>query len=256
MRDLILRILVAGLIMLSGISGGETQAAGESLALFLPFDEGGGDEVRDFSMYGNDGTLQGLNGKPVWGGGHYGTALEFTVGGQNSWVEVPHSDSLNITGEITMMAWVMNKGQTTWGRVMDKNHPYLLYMGTDDSIGAYALGIVDFHTARIPVITDEWMHVAGVLDGSELMLYVNAELAETTVAAGDVPEGSNPLTIGDAMGDQWLHTRPFVGLIDEVKIFSKALSAEEIGEAMNPSKLAVQPSAKLAASWGRIKNHF
>ena len=129
-------------------------------------------------------------------------------------------------------------------------------MGADDSIGAYALGIVDFHTARIPVITDEWMHVAGVLDGSELMLYVNAELAETTVAAGDVPEGSNPLTIGDAMGDQWLHTRPFVGFIDEVKIFSKALSAEEIGEAMNPTKLEVQPSAKLAASWGRIKKHL
>jgi hypothetical protein len=253
MKSLVVSFVLAVLLVLSGITSAESRNADESLALFMPLDEGSGGKVKDFSMYGNDGALKGLGGKPVWGEGRYGAALEFTIGGQNSWVEVPHSDSLNITGEITMMAWVLNRGQTTWGRVVDKNHPYLLYMGADDSIGGYALGIVDFHTARIPVTRDEWMHVAGVLDGSELRLYVNSELAETTAAAGDIPQGSNPLTIGDAMGDQWLHTRPFVGLIDEVKIYNKVLTDDEIAEAMEPTELAVQPSVKLPVCWSQIK---
>jgi hypothetical protein len=241
--------------MFSEAVGQAMQIQDDSLALYLTFDEGSGDGVKDASMYGNNGTLNGLGGNPQWRNGYCGKALEFTIGGRNSWVEVPHSDSLGITGKgITMMAWVMNKGQTTWGRVMDKNHPYLLYMGADDSLGGYVRDVVDFHSNAIPVTRNEWVHVAGVHDGSELRLYVNGELAATEPAVGDIPEGSETLTIGDAIGDQWLHNRPFIGLIDEVRIYSKVLSADEIEESMEPIDLAVQPSGKVAAFWGKIKS--
>ena len=239
--------------MLFGTIGKAIQVPDPSLVLYLPFDEKSGDKVKDFSIYGNNGTLEGLAGKPQWVQGRYGTALEFTVGGKNSWVEVPDSDSLDITDEITMMAWIIDKGQTTWGRIVDKNHPYILYLGADNTLGGYLNdnSIVDFHSAKVPV--DEWVHVAVTYDGSELKQYVNAELGASTPVRGKINEGKKPLTIGDAMGDQWFHNRTFIGVIDEVKIYNRALSADEIEKAMELLELTVRPSGKLATSWGRIK---
>jgi len=70
-----------------------------SLVLYLPFDEGTGDIAKDGSGNGNDGVL---NGKPKWVEGKYGSALEFD--GKTNYVEVPFSDTLNITENLTRAA--------------------------------------------------------------------------------------------------------------------------------------------------------
>ena len=237
------------------IMSGAAKIEDDSLVLYLPFDEGSGDEVKDVTEYGNDGVLKGFSDKPVWIKGRYGSALEFYNNESNNWVEVPHSGSIGVTGsELTLMAWVMNKGQTTWGRVMDKNHPYLLYMGADDSLGGYVDGVVDFHDASIPVTREEWVHVASVFNGEDIKLYVNGEESAVSAAAGTIPDGSRTLTIGDSMGDTWMHTRFFIGGIDEVRIYDRVLTPEEVEAAMPPIELAVQPAGKLASTWGRIKD--
>ena len=69
----------------------------ETLVLYFTFNEMEGNKVKDLSQYGNHGEIKG---KPKVVEGKEGQALEFT--NPNDYVEVPHSDSLNITEEITI----------------------------------------------------------------------------------------------------------------------------------------------------------
>ena len=248
-------VLAVSLVMLFGIMGTAAQAQDqdESLVLYLPFDEGDGDEVEDLSMYGNDGTLQN---DPEWVAGKYDSALEFSINGMN-WVQVPDDDTLDITEELTMMAWVLSKGQDTYARIVDKNNPYMVELFSDDTLWAYFEGGGDYtSTATVP--RNEWAHVAVTYDGSDLRFYVNGELEDTLNAGVTLNVSENPLTIGNmtggAVGNQGEgnNVRPFFGAIDEVKIYNRALSDGEIAEAMEPA--AVQPSEKLATSWGRLKS--
>jgi hypothetical protein len=78
------------------------------LVLYLPFDEGSGTTARDLSGFGNNGTL--CNGGtcpaqgPTWTTGKVGSALSFD--GVDDYVSMPHSASLGLTEEATLMAWV------------------------------------------------------------------------------------------------------------------------------------------------------
>jgi len=246
---------VLSLLMLLGLMGTAALAQDTSLVLYLPFDEGSGDTVGDLSMYGNDGTLQN---NPEWVSGAYGTALEFS-GAEMNWVEVPDADILDITEELTIMAWVMNKGQTTYARIVDKNNPYMLYLQEDDSLDIYfSFPEAGWGATDAIVPRDTWTHVAATFDGTLERLYINGELRFTRESPGTIQVSENPLTIGNmtggAVGDQnsGNNARPFLGAIDEVKVYNIVLSDGEIAEVMEPS--AMQPSGKLAASWGKIKN--
>jgi hypothetical protein len=80
---------------------------------------------------------------------------------------------------------------------------------------------------------DEWHHVAAVLesgsapDAVDIKLYVDGS-QETSSASQDEPintAGTGVVRIGES---PW-HNRPFVGLIDDVRLYNKALSADELG---------------------------
>ena len=76
-------------------------ALDEDIVLYFRFDEGEGNEVVDQSGNGNDGMIQG---NPAWVEGMAGTALEFN--GTDDYVEAPNSATLNITGAVTILAWI------------------------------------------------------------------------------------------------------------------------------------------------------
>ncbi|MBU0530839.1 MAG: hypothetical protein KKC05_04150, partial [Nanoarchaeota archaeon] len=81
-----------------------------------------------------------------------------------------------------------------------------------------------------PSYAGEWIHVAGTYDGSDLRLYVNGQLNDT------VPAGLSANTVNDVL----IGNRPsamddyFDGRIDEVRIYNKFLTEEEIRNIMNP----------------------
>ena len=246
---------LVSLVMLLGLMGTAALAQDASLVLYLPFDEGSGDAVSDLSMYGNDGTLQN---NPEWVAGAYSTALEFS-GAEMNWVEVPDADSLDITGELTIMAWVLSQGQTTYARIVDKNNPYMLYLQEDDSLDIYfSFPDSGWGATDAIVSQDTWTHVAATFDGTLEKLYVNGELKFTRESPGVIQVSENPLTIGNMTGgavgnqDSGNNTRPFSGAIDEVMVYSRVLSDGEIAAAMEPA--AVQPSGKLATSWGKLRS--
>ncbi|XP_022086785.1 uncharacterized protein LOC110977193 [Acanthaster planci] len=79
----------------------------------------------------------------------------------------------------------------------------------------------------------EWHHAVMTYNGSQLLFYLDNQLqsGDDDCCRGDIISKKTPLTIGQA-GVGW-RGEFFVGLIDEVKIFSKALSASEVDKMFN-----------------------
>ena len=95
-------------------------------------------------------------------------------------------------------------------------------------------------TAQIPAAT--WTHVAATYDGTTQRLFVNGTQVSTLAVAGAIQTSTSPLRIGgNTIWSEW-----FSGLIDEVRVYNRALSAAEIQSDMNASISAPDGQAPTA----------
>ena len=235
----------------------------DELALYLSFDEAKGDTAKDKSKHGNDGTIH--KGKRVKG--KIGQAVELT-GEPGGWIEVPDSKSLDITDEITLMCWVYPTEFTAeWFRIIVKTWagdtaPWMVYgfyefggnngktgfiisvdKGTEKRIG-------DATTSNLPA--EEWTHVTATYDGSEMRLYYDGEVETDGAAKGKIDTNDVPVSIGRNSEGNREH---YIGRVDEVAIWSVALTQDEVKEAMD-RVYAVEPDGKLPTRWGAIKGGY
>jgi chitodextrinase len=191
-----------------------------------------GSTVADASGNGNAGTVSGA----TWtAGGRYGGAYSFN--GTSSYIDVPDSPSLDLTTGMTLEAWVDPAAASSWRNVLMKEQPgmlvYSLYANgvtaaphAEVYLAAGADAAADGPTA---VPTGTWTHLAETYDGSLLSLYVNGQLAASTPASGSLLTSTGDLRIGgDSVWGEW-----FSGLIDEVRIYNRALSPAEIQSDMS-----------------------
>ena len=228
-------------------------------------DAGSGATAADQSGNGNNGTLTNA----TWAGagaGRFGNALSFN--GTNAFVNVPHSSSLALTSAMTMEAWIRPTTLTVsdWNTVLFKErsgyYGWALYANTGSnrpSGNVYTSADHDLRgTAQLPAGT--WTHLAATYDGTVVALYVNGTQVSTTFASGSIISATGALKLGgNAIWGEW-----FNGLIDEVRIYSRALSAGEIQADMNTSITSpdgIPPSApgtltatgglgQISLSWG------
>ena len=208
-----------------------TSASRITLALVVigawGFDETAGTTATDASGRGNTGTLDGPTRSTA---GKFGGALSFD--GVNDWVTVPDANVLDLTTGMTLEAWVrLSAIGSLWRTVMLKEQPnsliYALYAGdgngraATDVFTSADLGLSG--TAATPV--DTWTHLASTYDGTTLRLYVNGVQAATRAVTGTIRASTGVLRIGgnSTWNDEW-----FAGLIDEVRVYNRALSAAEI----------------------------
>ena len=98
---------------------------------------------------------------------------------------------------------------------------------------------------------DRWYHMAYTSDTSEdeLKLYVDGELMDEAIS-GAAPNNLASLRIGSENEGRYFH-----GILDEVRIYNRALSADEIKRnySATSNAIAVNPSGKLATLWGKVK---
>ncbi|MYI94308.1 LamG domain-containing protein [Candidatus Poribacteria bacterium] len=230
----------------------------ESMILYFSFDSLDGDEAIDHSKYGNNGELVGdaelANGK-------FGKALK--LNGSTDWVVVPHDDILTVNKDVTVMAWInterhMGPNNQRWQGIVAKgNNPrsYSFYTESpSECLHLSAGGSGSVCTGKIAL--NEWQHVVGQVDSGIHRYWLNGEpvgefgdknalpgTADTSVVyVGTTGEGAN---------------RRFLGLIDEVRIWNRALSEDEILAEMETGYqpgTAVDPRQKLSTTWGTIKS--
>jgi fibronectin type 3 domain-containing protein len=196
------------------------------------FDEGSGTTTADQSGNGNGGALSNT----LWAaGGKYGAALSFN--GTNARVDVPDSASLHLTSGMTLEAWVKPNALNDWHTVVLKErtgyYAEALYANTDSqrpSGHVFTSGDHDLRgTSKLPV--GAWSHLAATYNGSTLALYVNGTQVASAAATGSIASNTGPLRIGgNAIWGEY-----FNGLIDEVRVYNRALTPTEIQGDMDRS---------------------
>jgi len=199
---------------------------GKGLVAAYSFDEGSGITVQDGSDSNNDGTIKNA----TWTtSGRYGGALTFN--GTNAVVNVPDSSSLHLTSAMTLEAWVRPATVSSWwSDVIYKGDDNYYLMGASDNSSRPAAGGTFGATSSSNVFgpsalaANTWTHLAATYDGSTLKLYVNGTLASSLARSGSMATSANPLQIG---GDN-IFGQHFGGIIDEVRVYNRALSAADI----------------------------
>jgi len=191
------------------------------------FNEGSGTVVTDVSGNGNNGTISGA----TWtASGKYGTALSFN--GTNALVTINNAASLQLTSGMTLEAWVYpTTVSNKWRDVIYKGNNNYYLEGSSNNSRRPALGGTFgspiYGTAALTANT--WTHLAGTYDGATMSLYINGVQVTSRAQTGAIATSTNPLQIG---GDS-IYGQFFVGRIDEVRVYSRALSAAEIQSDMN-----------------------
>ncbi len=211
-------------------------AQSEGLVGWWSFDEGSGTVARDLSGNNNNGTL--VNG-PTWTSGKVGAALSFD--GVDDYVNVPHSPSLNAPTQYTISAWVFGtfvKPDTNpWNNVAVKLIPdnYGLWVSKDRFLHHCAViaGVRQCTNSNPGIIPqNEWVHVAATFDGTFMRTYLNGNVVVEGNFSGTLTTNTNPLEISRS-GNGWAHMN---GIIDELRIYNRSLTAEEIQAIYNATK--------------------
>lgn len=208
----------------------------------------------------NQNTIQGKTAKDTWGNndaeikgdpkvisGKVGEALEFD--GVDDSIEIPDAEPLRLVKTGSFELWVkltkINEYQglcvkaVAWtgsGYVLRYSSEYQFQGGWE---------WVDFHEDG-ELREGHWSHVVMATDGETAFLYQDGKLVvseETTVAAS-----TQPLIIGETF-DYFIN-----GVIDEIRLYDRVLSEDEIKQNMNAKGLSVEGfSNKLTITWATIK---
>jgi len=238
------------LLLISSVAVGQAE---KSLVGYWPFDEGSGKEARDASGNGHTGELID---DPKWVQGKYNSALDF--GGTGSYVLVPDDDALDLPEAFTYMAWFnLNEGIVGQRRMMSKNNSiFVLFdFGGPVSIDLLVKPNNDFaESTTIDWEIGQWYHFTGTYDGDALRVYIDGIMEGETTGVPPVDVSDLDLWIG---ADDWqLPLTSFPGILDDVRIYSKALSENEIKAAMEEPSAVQMGGNKLPVAWGEVKSAY
>lgn len=194
---------------------------------YWKFDEGTGDIAYDASGYGNDGTLIY---NPTWSDGISGGALDFD--GVDDHVAVSKNAVVGLTHG-TVSAWVYPNELTSdnwfFAYAMDSYKGVALCADYSGRVcGQLNQGSGDVIRGNTPglVKVGEWNYLTMTWNSSQAKLYVNG-IPDKEVANSGYPQDYNSSLLFGA--DSFVRDYfSFNGKIDEVKIYSRALSSEEI----------------------------
>lgn len=173
----------------------------------------------------NNGTAMG---SPSYTNGTNGYALLSTT---NKYVDLGSGTGLNVSNQFTVAAWIHWSGSTLHQNTIISRFtaaPNGMLFNVNDVTGYirfYVNGVSVITASAIPANT--WTHVAGVYNGANAIIYVNAVSSATGAQTGNLVLSGNML-IG-ARADN-VSTYPFTGRLDEVCFFRRALTAAEIGD--------------------------
>jgi len=191
------------------------------------FYNGAGDTLYDYSGKGNHGNI---NGAKWTDKEQAGWALDFD--GVDDYVDCGNDASLDNFTALTLTAWVNGQQQTNlvwFSGGTYSNEIILHFQGAGFYLVASdgtASGYLDWDS-NPPL--NEWVHLAATWDGSTMKLYQNGVPQATTLAFSGGSEGKLTNSTRRYIGHRFNSANPwFKGLIDEVRIYNRALSEDEI----------------------------
>jgi hypothetical protein len=171
-----------------------------------------------------------------------GTNHSLSLNGTSSYVSVPNSTSINISGPITVEAWIKVNAITGNYQNIVYRHTWQVpgtgggYEFSITNAGKVRLDLYQSHnqyttvTGSTTITTGTWRHVAGVFDGNQMRVYLNGVLDGSLSTTNGPASGNSPLKIGWNTGG----TNYFGGLIDNVRISAAALYSSNFTPGLGP----------------------
>ena len=212
----------------------------DGLVAEFAFEEGEGRKLVDTS-----GLDQRARAADVeWVKGHSGRGLRFAD--PASAVRVSRRRSLSLDQAITLEAWVLPGPSSDESRIIiAKNDEYLLRIDKAPEggrvsffvqVGSPAVTWEPRVSSEGPLTPGVWHHIAGTWDGRKLRLYVDGQLHGETDRTGRPNPNPYPVMVGNFEYPS-CHGGAFGGVIDEVRIYGRALRAEELrGKVQEPQQ--------------------
>lgn len=223
------------------------------------FDDGNGTTVKDSSANNNNGTI---TGNYKWESGKFGTCI--VAPGTGS-INVPKSASLDtVKKAMTIAAWFRIDADSDTG--IRRPNAYLLedQSTTEAEPNGFSFriwtsaGLSPGIYGNSKLNQKQWYHVAGTYDGAQMKLYINGvaekELKNDAKAVIDGKWSGDVGTPADALQLKY-SSETLIGAMDEIALFSRALTEKEIKELMVGAlnTTSVNADAKLANTWATIK---
>jgi len=213
------------------IAGNFNVLTNPNIVLWLPFNEGSGCTADDISQYNNHGTLKPTcpTDSPTWTSGKIGNALSFD--GTNDYVEVPDSDNLDVSNEITVEVWLKTSAsQDNGDGIIVKGTPFTYLLQAWDGKINPGVFISDGTwcgsgwLSTKSVFDGSWHHLALTFDGTDQKFYIDGILDTTKACSGQIRTNDANLYLGWRPDGNYY----FNGIIDEPRIWNIALTSDQI----------------------------
>jgi hypothetical protein len=201
------------------------------------FDETSGTTTADSSGYNNTGIMYSSttptyiltsSGCKAWNCGSFD--------GVGKFIRVLNNPTINPgTQNLTINAW-FNASSLVTGILYNKENLYEAGFGGNCGAGStvcYAWMPAWAWRAQIPVDTNVWNMVTFIYDHTQQLVYKNGALVYSISQSGDMGSNINNLTFGARTDGA---SNPYTGLIDDVRIYNRALSASEISGLYNATR--------------------
>jgi len=184
-------------------------------------------DARDDSGNGNDGVVSGAT---LIDAGKIRKAYQFDG---NDKITISNSVSLNLKNSFTILAWAKLDTKNVDKVILAKDGEYILrYTLGANLFSFYLKDNLDYdpatHMLGINPSLNTWYFLAGTWDGMTQKAYLDGVLKSSTPHEFTPTSTLNNLVIGD-----WGSSDYFNGAIDEVRIYNRVLSAEEINYIYN-----------------------
>lgn len=168
-------------------------------------------------------------------------SLDFN--GEGHYVEVENASAvITNSSQLTISGWIYPRNTEAGWPDLDAFFGFRNEINADFyvlQLGGYKLegrlrtsdNVFTITTETGAIVPDMWQHIALVYDGSTIMLYIDGVPAGSSNASGQIPDPSVSFYIGSLVYSVWMFD--LNGMIDEVRIWDRALYAVEIQEYMN-----------------------
>ena len=234
-------------------AAGTISMSGNQLLLHL--NETSGSTFADSSGSNNNATSNNVS----FTTGYFDKALQFN--GSSSNLIIPNNASLNPTTALTLEAWVkwnINPSSgANWAQIIDKNvdDQYQLQHSQTNNAFEFALRTSTgrrYILGTTAPVQGVWYHIVATYDGSFMRIYVNGNFERSGAATGTINTSTTPVYIGSRTTSD----RNFNGVIDEVAIYSRALSASEISSRYNAGKSELKFQVRTCPDLACASNQF
>ncbi len=219
-----------------------------SLVAYYKFDDGSGSNATDSSGNSLHGNITNLTSDALWVPGVRGRALSFD--GQSNYVNISFGQKMNLTNAVTVEFWFygiapgnfstifLSKGNYTKSATASfwfgyQNDSDLNFFVNNVSLAPTAW------TGAVHISERTWVHVAGVYNGSNASLFINGVYANSSRRSlAPINMTGESLYLGRAYfatpnSDYGYGSWRFNGSLDELRIWNRALSPEEVNASFN-----------------------